>query len=252
MLRLACTSPGEPEIFRSIQGEGRNMGRLRTFVRLSGCNLQCTWCDTPYTWNWHGTQWPHDLDRQGAPHKFDPDEETVALPPEAVAERVAQLPSEGVVLTGGEPFVQARALPSLIRALKAGLPGLLVEIETNGTIAPAPPLLDAIDLLMVSPKLGHAGNRLGSALRPRALRALAATAKAEFKFVARDPADVAEVQSLAAEYGIVPSRIYIMPEGRSGREVSERGAALIDTVIAAGFNYSDRLHLHLFGDRRGT
>jgi 7-carboxy-7-deazaguanine synthase len=92
-LRIAARSPGQPEIFRSIQGEGVNTGRVRTFVRFSGCNLHCVWCDTPYTWNWQGTNWPHER----AP-KYDQAAETIEMEVEAVAAAVAALPAEGVVI----------------------------------------------------------------------------------------------------------------------------------------------------------
>lgn len=156
------------------------------------------------------------------------------------------------MITGGEPLVHSSALPALIRALRSRAPALLIELETNGTIAPDADLLGLVDLLMVSPKLDHAGNRAGAALRPRALAALAGTEKAQFKFVARDTGDVRTVRRLAHDYGIAPARVYIMPKGTTSGELIRTGAALIDAVIDAGFNYSDRMHIHLFGDTRGT
>jgi organic radical activating enzyme len=252
MLRVACKSEGVPEIFRSVQGEGRNVGRVRTFVRLSGCNLQCTWCDTPYTWNWIGTEWPHALDRPGAPHKFDRERESLLLGTEDVADRILALPAEGVVITGGEPLVQASGLLKLVERLRGARPALQIELETNGTIGPGKRMAALVDLFMVSPKLEHAGNRTGAALRPAALDALARAEKAHFKFVAADADDVERVRGLCDTFGIAPPRVYIMPEGTGSAEVIARGAALIDHVIAAGFNYSDRLHLHLFGAARGT
>lgn len=252
MLRIACQSAGEPEIFRSVQGEGRNAGRVRTFVRLSGCNLHCTWCDTPYTWNWHGTKWPHERDRPGAPHKFDPKAETIVMPVEEVASAVAALPAEGVVVTGGEPLIQTPALIGLVARLKRDNPALSIEIETNGTIPPDPALAAAVDLFMVSPKLAHGGDRPALALRPRALAAFAALDTAWFKFVARTPADLDEIRAIAERFAVPPDRIYVMPEGTESGALQATGARLIEPVLAAGFRYSDRLHIHLFGDARGT
>jgi len=251
-LKLACTSPGVAEIFRSIQGEGPNSGRLRTFVRLSGCNLQCAWCDTPYTWNWHGTPWPHVADGPDAPSKFDPARESVELSVDEVAERVAQLPAEGVVITGGEPLVQMRALTALIERLREQAPSRLVEIETNGTLAPSAALAGLVDLFMVSPKLENAGNRPGAAIRARALAAFAELPTAAFKLVAATPDDVNEAARLAATLGIEPTRVYIMPLGTDSGTLNRIGASIIGAVIDNGFNYSDRLHVHLFGDTRGT
>jgi len=251
-LKLACKSPGVAEIFRSVQGEGRNSGRLRTFVRLSGCNLQCTWCDTPYTWNWHGTPWAHAGDGPEGPNKFDPALDSLELFVGDVAERIAGLAAEGVVITGGEPLVQMRALTALIERLREQSPSRLVEIETNGTLAPSPALAGLVDLFMVSPKLENAGNRAGAAIRTRALAAFAALPKATFKMVAATPGDVGEVARLAASFGIEASRIYIMPLGTDSRTIIGVGSQIIDAVIENGFNYSDRLHIHLFGDERGT
>ena len=249
-LRIAAREPGQPEIFRSIQGEGRSAGQVRTFVRFSGCNLHCVWCDTPYTWNWRGTKWPHEKDRLGSPHKFEQAAETIEMDVEAVAAAISALPAEGVVITGGEPLAQMAGLIDLAGRLKQE--GLLVEIETNGSIPPDPRLVDLVDLFMVSPKLAHSGNAPALALRARPLAAFAALEKAVFKFVARSPADLDEVAALGEQHAIPANRIMIMPEGTDSETLIERGAALADAVLARGYGLSDRLHIHLFGDTRGT
>ena len=252
MLRLAVTEPGKPEIFRSIQGEGRSAGESRTFVRLSGCNLHCTWCDTPYTWNWRGTKWPHDRDAPGAPHKFDRDAETTEMSVEDVAKAVAALPAPGVVLTGGEPLIQCAALAALIARLKQDDPTLLIEVETNGTIPPTAALAEAVDLFMVSPKLAFAGDRPALALRPAALAAFAALDSAWFKFVVREPADLDDMATIAERLGIAGERIMVMPEGTDGATLRAREANLRAPAEAAGYAWSDRLHIHLYGDTRGA
>lgn len=251
-LRVACQSAGVPEIFLSIQGEGRSLGQLRSFLRLSGCNLQCYWCDTPYTWNWEGTDWPHIDDADGKPAKYSQSRESVDMRFDAIAARVAELGAEGLVITGGEPLAQMSGLTALIRVLKSEQPQLVVEIETNGTIAPSTELAGLVDLFMVSPKLDHAANRPGSALRPAALRAFAELDSAFFKFVAATRDDVETVKRLTGVYGIASRRVYIMPLGTRSADITRIGGDLIDSVIRQGFNYSDRLHIHLFGDKRGT
>jgi 7-carboxy-7-deazaguanine synthase len=251
-LAVACKSPGTAEIFLSVQGEGRNSGQLRTFLRLSGCNLQCIWCDTPYTWNWEGTKWPHIDDMEGNARKYSRAKEMVSLTVEQLAARMCQSPAQGIVITGGEPLVQMRSVTALARRIKRQRPALAIEIETNGTIAPSPDLIELVDLFMVSPKLEHAKNRRDSALRSSALMVFASLSNATFKIVAETDADVRRVADLARRFAIPHSRIYIMPLGTRSDEVIRTGAALIDSVISLGFNYSDRLHIHLFGDRRGT
>lgn len=251
-LRVACDDAGAAEIFRSVQGEGRNAGRLRTFIRLSGCNLHCVWCDTAYTWNWISSPFTHVRDAPGRPFKFDPAQEMRKLSIAEASALIRALPSEGVVITGGEPMLQAEAVMALIAALRAEAPAPLIEMETNGSIAPSEDLAKNVDLFMVSPKLAHSGNDAAIALKSRALAAFAGHPRAWFKFVARSPEDLSEVAALAARYDIAPARIYIMPEGVDSDTVTACARALIGAVIAHGYNFSDRLHVHLFGTRRGV
>jgi 7-carboxy-7-deazaguanine synthase len=251
-LTLASSGGGEAEVFRSIQGEGRSCGRPRTFVRLSGCNLHCSWCDTAYTWNWVGTGFAHERDRPGAPHKFDPAREVVRLSLDEVCARVRALPSEGVVLTGGEPLLQRAALVALIDELKRAEPALLIEVETNGSLPANDALAERVDLFMVSPKLRHSGNDPGAALKRSALASWVALPSAQFKFVARAPSDLEEVAALASELGLAPQRVYIMPEGVEPAALLERSRRLVPAVLARGFCFSPRLHIELFGEARGT
>ncbi|MBI1187393.1 MAG: radical SAM protein [Alphaproteobacteria bacterium] len=246
-LKLARTDDGRPEIFRSVQGEGPMSGRARTFVRFSGCNLHCVWCDTAYTWNWRGGAFAHVRDRPGAPHTFDPAAEMAKLSVAETAALVRACGAEALVITGGEPLLQSEGVAALIDAL--GAPH--VEIETNGTIAPSPALVARVALFVVSPKLPHAGNG-ALAIRPEALAAFATLENAVFKIVVRESSDLQTVAALAQNYAIAPDRIWIMPEGVDAETLAARGAALIDAVIAAGWNYTGRLHIALFGARRGV
>ncbi|HWA01859.1 MAG TPA: 7-carboxy-7-deazaguanine synthase QueE [Caulobacterales bacterium] len=246
-LRLARNDAGAPEIFRSIQGEGPRAGRPRTFVRLSGCNLHCVWCDTAYTWNWTGSPFAHE-----DATKYDPAREMVKLDVDAATDLIARSAGEGLVITGGEPLLQQDALVALIDALNGRDLVMSREIETNGSLVPSEALAARVDLFVVSPKLPHSGNEEAIALKPEALHAFATMNEAVFKIVARDAADLDRVAELAARYRIAPGRIYVMPEGVTSEAVTKRGRALAEAVGARGFCYSDRLHIHLFGQRRGV
>jgi organic radical activating enzyme len=243
MLILATTTPGEPEIFASLQGEGLSVGRPSVFLRLSRCNLACQWCDTAYTWRFSGDNRPH---RDGT--DFAREANQVTLDEADVAQRILDLGVGRLVITGGEPLLQG---PALVRML-ALLPGLHVEIETNGSVAPVPALDALVHQYNVSPKLAHSGNPAELALVPERLAAWSADPRAQFKFVIAAPEDVAEVLALQAAHAIPPARIWLMPEGRDSQTVRARLRWLADICSKNEFNLTDRLHIHLYGDTRGT
>jgi 7-carboxy-7-deazaguanine synthase len=248
-LILATVTPGEPEIFAALQGEGPSAGWPCAFVRLSRCNLACEWCDTAYTWRFAGDNRPH---RDGI--AFDRAANQVTLAEAEVAARIAALGKSRLVVTGGEPLLQAPALARLILNLKniAHLPEMQIEVETNGTVIPAPALDALIHQYNVSPKLAHSGNPRELALVAQALAHFAADPRAFFKFVIAEPADVEEVQAIAAEYAIPRTRILLMPEGRDSAALRARAVWLSDICSQYEFRLSDRLHIHLSGDTRGT
>ena len=242
-LVLATDDDGGPEIFASVQGEGPSMGVPCTFVRLSRCNLACIWCDTAYTWHFTGDERPH---RDGRTYERKPNQFTLAE--EDVADRVTALAPRRLVLTGGEPTLQAPALAKMLSHLDS----FAVEIETNGTSAPHPALDPLIEQYNVSPKLSHSGNPAELALVPERLRHWAQEPRAFFKFVIATPVDVAEVDALVEAYDIEPGRVFLMPEGTDSATLRERETWLTPLCIERGYRLSDRLHIHLFGDTRGT
>lgn len=242
-LALATTTPGEPEIFASLQGEGPSQGRPSTFIRLSRCNLACQWCDTAYTWRFTGDNRPH---RDGA--AFDRTANQLMMSEEEAAERITALGQDRLVITGGEPLLQAAALARML----GHLPAMHVEIETNGTVAPTPALDAMVQQYNVSPKLAHSGNPADLALIPERLAEWAENPRAFFKFVIATPDDVAEVRTLQERYAIPGTRIFLMPEGTASAILRERQVWLSDLCMRHGFRMSDRLHIHLYGDTRGT
>lgn len=243
MLTLATTTPDVPELFASLQGEGPSVGRPVAFVRLSRCNLACTWCDTAYTWRFEGDNRPH---RDGL--AFERTANQITLDEADVAARIMALGQDRLVITGGEPLLQGAALARMVALLQ----GMTVEIETNGTIAPHPALDPLVAQYNVSPKLAHSGNSAELALLPERLTGWAAETKAYFKFVISAPNDLTEVLELIERHGMDRARVYLMPEGTDSATLRAREAWLAPLALQHGLRLSDRLHIHLYGDTRGT
>lgn len=242
-LTLATDDTGGPEIFASLQGEGPSAGMPVAFVRLSRCNLACQWCDTAYTWRFEGDNRPH---RDGI--AFERKANQVTLSPADTAERIAALGQKRLVITGGEPLLQAPALADML----AHLPDIAVEIETNGTVAPPARLDVRVDQYNVSPKLAHSGNSADLALIPERLDAWATEPRAFLKFVIAAPEDIDEVLALHRRYRFRPERVFLMPEGTDSATLRARQAWLSELCLKHGFRMSDRMHIHLYGDTRGT
>lgn len=227
------------EIFYSVQGEGTLVGVPSVFVRTSGCNLRCTWCDTPYA-SW----------------KPEGDEMSV----EAILEAVNRHPTRFVVVTGGEPMV-AKEMPQLLAKLREA--GKHITIETAGTIVPNGV---ACDLASISPKLAHSTPdeaKAGKAwvekherlrLQPDILRAWCSHYDFQLKFVIASEADVEEIRAVVDSIGleIPPEKILLMPEGITQEALKARQVLLVDICKRTGWRYSPRLHIDLFGNKRGT
>ena len=235
MLKVSRLPSGEPEIFHSLQGEGASIGTPSVFLRLATCNLACTWCDTKYTWDWS---------------TYDYSKEVMELSQERVLERILAFGCHHLVITGGEPLVQQKALGPLVKALKAQ--GYAFEVETNGTIPPVPDLARDIDQWNVSPKLANSGNAPGQRSVPPALSAFACLPTAYFKFVVTDPRDMEEVRALLKSYQLPHQRVILMPEGRDRETLDLRSRWLSRLCADEGFRFSPRLHILLWGDRRGS
>ena len=267
MLTLATVSPGAPEIFASLQGEGRSAGLPCTFVRLSRCNLACSWCDTAYTWRFEGDNRPHRDDAV-----FERKANQVVLSEEDVAARIMALGGNRLVITGGEPLLQGAALARMAGLLPRADGGLgqagadaaqgprrrgdaeaiEIEIETNGTVAPHRDLDPLVSQYNVSPKLSHSGNAAAIALISERLSHWASEPKAHFKFVVASREDVLDVLELVDRYAIPKPRVQLMPEGTDSATLRAREAWLAPLCLTHGLGMSDRLHIHLYGDTRGT
>jgi len=250
-MKLAKLHDG-PEIFHTIQGEGVSAGLPAIFVRASRCNLHCRWCDTDYTWNFEGTPWPHDLDDTPGYAKHKRDDVTLEMTPEEIANELNRYPTRRVVLTGGEPLLQQEEWLRLIEILRAEDPQWVFEVETNGTRQPLPEMDAQIDQFNVSPKLSNSGMDEATRILPGPLSHFASSPKAWFKFVASQAGDLEEIEALAARFSIRPERILLMPEGRTAAELDRHGAELAALCLDRGWRFCDRLHVRLWGDKRGV
>lgn len=222
------------EIFHSVQGEGLLLGVPSTFIRLSGCNLRCVWCDTPYaSWRPEG-------------------------PVVEVSQIVQEIESVGishVVLTGGEPMIFDGA-GDLCGELRAA--GKHITIETAGTVFRE----WECDLMSISPKLSHstpiddpnwASRHEATRLNFEALSSLIESYECQLKFVVAQSSDIQEIQEILAQLPLVsPDRICLMPEGRDSNILWQRAKELVPIAMEHGWRIAPRIQIDLFGDTRGT
>jgi 7-carboxy-7-deazaguanine synthase len=225
------------EIFHSLQGEGKLAGVPSVFVRASGCNLRCTWCDTPYA-------------------SWEPQGQEVALA--EIIERVCAFGVKHVVLTGGEPMVMPEVGP-----LCAGLRqrGLHVTLETAATIYHRV----EVDLASLSPKLAnstprdrqgghfaamHERNRLNLGVIQQFIDA---APEFQLKFVVCGPGDLPEIESILQQlHGWSPADVLLMPEGIDEATLRSRSLWIADLCRKTGYRFGPRLHIGLYGNQRGT
>ena len=252
-MKLARLPGGSPEVFLSIQGEGRNTGMPAIFVRASLCNLYCQWCDTDYTWNWNDTEFPNG----GSGKTYERGNEIAECEVSKIAEICGSLGScRNYIFTGGEPLLQEKEWIRLMDLLAdAASPGrdCHFELETNGVIFPGAEFVEKVTQINVSPKLSNSGVARRQRLKPDSLVKFAKQPKADFKFViSGTDQDLEEVLELVAEFGISKERTYLMPSAAGVAELNEKQTAVAEAALRHGFRYSDRLHLRLFGAGRGV
>jgi 7-carboxy-7-deazaguanine synthase len=219
------------EIFYSLQGEGALIGVPSVFVRTSGCNLRCTWCDTPYT-------------------SWAPEGEERSL--DSIVEEVNRYGASHVVITGGEPMI-APQIGELTHRLSQH-----VTIETAGTVDTHV----RCDLMSISPKLANStpyerdGGRWAQQherlrYQPEILKHLIQLYSYQLKFVIVEEGDLAQVRAIVEEIGAARSRVLLMPEGIDSAVLAKRGRWLAEVAKREGFRFTPRLHIQLWGNRRG-
>lgn len=209
------------EYFHSLQGEGRFVGTPSFFIRTTGCNLRCIWCDTRYSWKSSGVVFS--------------EEELLRLIQSELRER------ENLVLTGGEPLIWWENLRNILEVLD----GKVVEIETNGTIYP-----DGIEsigaYLNVSFKLASSGMERRLRVCGDVLKRLNNYDRTMFKVVISDMEDLMELVGIVNEYGLDWGKVIVMPNYcRCG--CLERFKWLWDWCIENGIRFSGRLHVDVGG-----
>jgi len=224
------------EIFYSIQGEGRLVGVPSVFIRTSGCNLRCVWCDTPYTsWVPEGKKWSV----------------------EEILGKVANYPSRHIVITGGEPFLapELEELTASIRPL-----GAHITIETAATLFK--PV--ACDLVSMSPKLANstpwrrakgkfAKMHETTRLNFKVIQQFIDKYDYQLKFVVDQREDFDEIEMILEELeNVDSSRVLIMGQGKTKRELRDKTKWIIAACKEYGFGYTPRLQIELFGNRRST
>ena len=219
------------ELFYSIQGEGSLVGVPSFFIRTSGCNLRCAWCDTPYT-SWQP--------------------EGVEMSLAQILDEVKAHPAKHVVVTGGEPMIAPEIVPLTNRLRDLGLH---ITIETAGTVFQ--PV--ACDLMSISPKLSNSTppgpwatqhDRLR--IQPEVLVELMGRYQYQLKFVIARPGDLEEVRPLLETLRADRERVILMPEGTDREVLRERSVWLAEICKDEGFRFSPRLHVDLYGNQRGV
>ena len=222
------------ELFYTIQGEGKLIGAPSVFFRTSYCNLRCVWCDTPYTsWN--------------------PENKDISIP-EAVA-AITRYGCKHVVITGGEPFIQAKELMELCQTLDRQ--GHHITIETNATVfAPV-----AAHLISMSPKLRNSNPRPDDRyfrrhergrICPDVIRKFLDQYECQVKFVVDQPEDLEEIRALQTEIAISAETVMLMPQGTTSEELQPKQEWLVEVCKEYGYRYSPRVHVDIWGNQRGV
>jgi 7-carboxy-7-deazaguanine synthase len=218
------------EIFYSVQGEGVLLGVPSVFIRSSGCNLRCTWCDTPYT-------------------SWKPEGENQTI--QEIVEHADSFGARHVVVTGGEPMMFPEIV-DLTHALRDN--GFHITIETAGTVWHRV----ACDLMSISPKLANStpegpfqAQHERLRYQPDVLHRLTHAYPYQFKFVIADPCDLEEAERVIAATGVDNERVLLMPEGTDPAVLRERARWLVEICKERRYRFSPRLHVDIWGAERG-
>ncbi|MCB9585434.1 MAG: 7-carboxy-7-deazaguanine synthase QueE [Polyangiaceae bacterium] len=245
------------EVFASIQGEGASTGAPCVFLRLALCNLRCSWCDTKYTWDWKQFRYADEVKERSVDDlaeevshllaDLDLKGERNAAKPPSYPNNAPHLPR--LVITGGEPLIQSKALIALLAQLPDDV---VVEVETNGTFAPTLELAERVNQWNVSPKLAHGGDPEKRRIVDDALLALGDTGRAWLKLVVEGEQDWREIEALVERLEWPRERVMLMPQATDPESLKRR-LPLVESIAARQHvRACTRLHVELWGGRRGV
>lgn len=220
------------EVFRSIQGEGASAGKKATFLRLAMCNLRCSWCDTPYTWDFK---------------RYRKEVEVHPRSIESMLEMIGE--PKLLVVTGGEPLLQQTALESLLARIGDATE---IEVETNGTIDPSTALLARVNQWNISPKLPSSDETAARAVKFDVLNRFRATERAWLKLVIEDETDLAAADRLIDTLQWPRELVLLMPQARTRLELQGRTPWLEAKAGERGIAVSPRLHILRWDQKRGV
>ena len=234
------------ELFCSIQGEGISSGTSCIFLRLSNCNLKCSWCDTKYTWDWDN---------------YDINKETTEISVDDLTLKIFEFSEiDRLVITGGEPLLQQNNLIFLLKEInnksykKIEKP-FFVEIETNGTILPNKELTNMIDQWNISPKTSNSNNdQFGinlDKIYKDTLTFYRTLKNAFFKFVVDNEKDLIEIEQNIKKFDLPKSRIILMPQATTKEKILEKSDWLKEYAIRTDILFSSRLQVLLWDYHRG-
>lgn len=215
------------EIFYSIQGEGTHTGKPAIFIRLTGCHLRCVWCDSKFTWNM----------KSGKKMIID-----------QIIKTLKKYPCKHLVITGGEPLLQQPVLRELLKKLNPPqTKNYYIEVETSGSLQPQ--INELVDQYNCSPKLSNAKNR---PIPYRISLPKFPQEKTYYKFVIDKKSDIKELKKFIKDHALPKDKIILMPQGTTKSEIAKRTTWLAEICKKENWRLSTRLHIEIWGNKRGV
>lgn len=204
------------EIFYTLQGEGTNIGNPSIFLRLSGCHLRCSWCDSKFTWKLNSGK---------------------KMTTKEIIKEIKKFPTKNLVITGGEPLLQQSAIIELLSELKE----YFVEMETSGSLKSH--LDKYINQYNCSPKLSNSKNRKTEFEK-------LPIEKTYYKFVVDKKNDIKEIKDFLKRHDIKKEKVLLMPQGITKKDITDKSKWLAEICKKENLRFSPRLHINIWGNKR--